>query len=415
MVRLGIVHRHLSSMFSPRDFARWMTGRELPSSALLAEMPPWERLSPASYFDEVGSLLYRHGVLRTHEFYCDLLAARPLWAAAIGELAVMFAVETAVELCRELALRCRHERGSTLVRSNAGSQVTRVHDLEHLLLERSWLSHDDPRRAPVEAEIAAICDTLLFGPRQRRRPEQRAAAALVPASPLVAGAGSAAHGPGVTPAQQPVAPVGSSTFMQELVIGVKAATATFFIGATLLLAGHDLARRLWPASAETPRQEDREQPGPAPPVVAQFGTPPEPALAVPEESAEPSTEHSSQRAIERPSKPQTKSKSKSKAPPIAPTPGPAQIPAPLSRLSLGQVAEGLKPVLAWDDAHGLSMRVAVRPDGKLDMNRLERSTLTHVHADKLAELQFPPTASGSDEVLCYVVDGPPRTMKCRYD
>ena len=30
MVRLGIVNRHLSSMFLPRDFARWMADRELP-------------------------------------------------------------------------------------------------------------------------------------------------------------------------------------------------------------------------------------------------------------------------------------------------------------------------------------------------------------------------------------------------
>src|SRR5688500_8132553 len=103
MVVMREIHQRLRRMFTPREFARWMTLREPLSSELIADMPRPGQAPANAYFAEVIALLYARGMFRSHRFYCDLLIARPRCAAEVAVIARCFKQTRSAALARELA------------------------------------------------------------------------------------------------------------------------------------------------------------------------------------------------------------------------------------------------------------------------------------------------------------------------
>ena len=402
MARGNIADDLLTSMFTPQEFARWADRCEAFSSEVIAALPPAMHLSPASYFSDVVALLTRHGQLTSHDFYCNLLAVRPRRAADISTIAAIHGQLGAVAIAEELVFHaeCRFERAWVLSNRGGWSQTTCIYRLDDAIRERGKIEPGDPRRAWIDEQIAMLSKVILIGPR--------------PVAPLGSmrseGEGASQLRAWVPQGDDPdrlsmmLVPRSSSS----LAVFVKSALVTFVTGLVLGLA----VKGLW-----QPPSVDRGAPPPktapkmlrSPSVSETVDAPVRPSMTVaptrssviPASSAIPASPTKSART-----------RSSRSGAPQQPSPGQG-IPPLVKHLSIEHVNEGLAALRGWSASSARSVRLAVRPNGMLDMRRLDKHKISPEDMESLERLRFPPTAMGSDEMVCHLVVGDLKRTRVR--
>ncbi|MBL8972214.1 MAG: hypothetical protein JNK56_16640 [Myxococcales bacterium] len=211
----------------------------------------------------------------------------------------------------------------------------------------------------------------------------------------------------------PAAPARSGV-LHGLLDFTKIMLATTAIGGVLLLAAHDLAQRL--AGPEPAVQHDRGEAPTRPPGpgvgIRDVGVPSPQSPATTQllaDTAQPAPQAPVNRRPLAP--PRRSGRAAAQQPALAATPVARGVPALPDRLDPRQISAQLSDLIPAREHPDLSLRIAVRPDGTVDPARTQTSDAFSTLAATLIAHPFPPSARGSGDVVCHVVQGE-HTLRC---
>ena len=362
------VERFFHRMFAPAEFQRFLRGREAFDSRFVAELPSVQH-SEAEYFSRVVLLLHQYGYLEDEEFYLDLLAARGRWAEGIGLLAASFHCSDVAMTARVLDHASKSPRRLAVTAAEPlSAQIRRLH-----AAIRRCRSMELAEGHAVAREIGVLAGRVVEALRVRLPAEHDIVDTKPDDGPL----------PG---------PLLERTALLKTLGWLLAASLVALIGLGPIFVG---IVPVMLAPTRLPEREAGVQPS-CLPVVTSF-EPPQPMRR----------ETRRTRAV--------RTDRKVRTPVVAPSAeaeGRPQIPALPKKLAADLVEQTLLKALKLDALTDFSVRLVVRPDGGVDRERTHVSTVYGEEGAKVLGLPFPPTQQGSGALLCYVIKGSVKAVRC---